>query len=253
MTGASSGIGEAVARRLASEGWKVCVVARRMEVLQELADSLGENVLPVRADISVAEDRESLFARVIDHWSRIDLLVNNAGFGRYELVADAEVADIRLLFETNVVGLMHLSKLAAQTMTAQGSGHIVNIASTAGHVAAPPLTLYASSKHAVVGFSRGLHRELRRSGVHVSVVSPGPARTPFGTVASGRWVDPRVAPGGVGVGRVVRAVNSTIRRPRRHVFVPAWYRAGAVLELLAPRLMDAPAARMGSKWFDPTR
>lgn len=250
VTGASSGIGEALARRLAAAGWRVAVAARREERLEELARTLGDQAIAVPTDVATEDDRRRLFATVLERWGRVDLLVNNAGFGRYCTVESTALNEIRRLYDTNVLGLIHLSQLAVATMRQQGGGHIVNVASTAGHVAAPPLTLYASSKHAVVGFSRALHRELRGSGIHVTVVAPGPARSSFGRVASGRDVDPAVVPGGVSVERVARAIMSVIRRPRREAFVPAWYRAGVIVEYLFPRSVDLVAARIGARWLD---
>jgi uncharacterized protein len=247
VTGASAGIGEAIARRLSADGYRVALAARRADRLEEIARELGD-ALAVPTDVTDRDARKALVEKVEAEWGRIDVLVNNAGYGRYgrtdELGFDTAVD----LFEVNVLAPIHLTQLVLGPMRARDAGHIVNIGSIAGHVPAPPLTFYAATKHALVGFTRSLHRELRGTGVRATVVSPGPARTAFGRVASGKDVDPDRVPGGVTPERVARAVSSVLRRPRREVIVPAWQWAGAITEPLAPWVLDVYTAGLSWWW-----
>jgi uncharacterized protein len=251
VTGASAGLGEAIARRLSAEGWRVALAARSADRLKEIAADLDADSgrsLVIPGDVTIAEDRQRLVDTVIEQWGRIDVLVNNAGRGQYGDVHEMPFEDVRRLFETNVLSLIDLTQLVLPHMLERDGGHIVNMGSMAGHVAAPPLTVYASTKHAVVGFTRSLHRELRGTGVHATVVCPGPARTAFGKVASGKDVDPDRVPGGVTAERVARAVSGVLRRPRRMVVVPYWQRAGIVTERLLPWVLDAYTAGIAWWW-----
>jgi uncharacterized protein len=252
VTGASSGIGAAIARRLAAEGRRVALVARGAEGLESLAadlDASEDRLLALPADVADAGARERVVRQVHERWGHIDILVNNAGFGRYSRVKETGRGSVDSMFQVNVNAPIHLTQLVLDGMLARRHGHVINMASLAGHIAAPPLTVYAATKHAVIGFSRGLHRELRGTGVRVTVVSPGPVRTSFGRVASGRPVDPAKAPGGIAAERVARRVSHALRRPRRELVIPAWYWPGVVLEHLFPWLVDYAAARQERAWM----
>jgi uncharacterized protein len=248
VTGASSGFGEAIARRLAAGGYRVALAARSAERLDAIAREIGERALAVPTDVSIRSEREALVDKVVGEWGRIDVLVNNAGYGKYASATEMAPDDVEDMFAVNVLGMIDLTRLVLPAMVDRGSGHVVNMGSIAGHVAAPPLTVYASTKHAVVGFTRALHRELRGTGVHATVVSPGWARTRFGQVASGKDVDPSRVPGGVGADRVARAVTAVLRRPRREVVVPAWLWAGVVSEHVVPWPVDAFVAGLARRW-----
>ena len=174
VTGASSGIGRATALLLAREGARVLAVARSQSDLQDLSGEHPE-ITPHVADLSSAEDREALVTAAGD----VDILVNNAGLGWTGLVEDMPGERIGQLFEVNVVALIHLTKGMMGGMLARRRGHVVNVASVASWVAAPPYTVYASTKFAVQGFTDGLRRELRGRGVVVSSVNPGPIATKF--------------------------------------------------------------------------
>lgn len=177
LTGASSGIGRLAALRLARAGAEVWAVARNEERLAALAAE-RPGIVAFPADVSVEADRAALVAAAAGH-GPIDALVNNAGLGWSGLVADMDAADVRLLFEVNVLGLIDLTQRVLAGMLARRRGHVVNVASVAGWVAAPPLTVYSATKFAVIGFSEGLRRELQGRGVTVGVVSPGPLGTEF--------------------------------------------------------------------------
>ena len=252
VTGASTGIGEHTARLLARDGHRVALVARSGQRLGRLAAELsgeGASVVSLPADVSDATDRVSIVDTVTERWGGVDVLVNNAGFGRYAPAEGTEPGDLEAMFSVNVVAAIELCRLVVPGMRLRGFGRVVNVGSMGGHIAAPPLVVYAATKHALRGYSEGLRRELRgQRDVTVTLVSPGPARTEFGRTASGMPVRPSRVPGGVGPERVAAAIRKAVRRPRREIFVPAYYRVAARLTGLVPVLGDRGAAARGRIW-----
>ena len=164
VTGASSGIGRETAALLARRGARVFAVARSEASLENLA-----------ADLSVGTDP----AAVVEAAGDVDVLVNNASIGWHGLVEDMPAEAVRQLFELNVLALVDLSQRVLPGMLERRRGHVVNLASVASWVAAPPLTVYSATKFAVQGFSDGLRREVAGRGVVVTTVNPGPVATTF--------------------------------------------------------------------------
>jgi NAD(P)-dependent dehydrogenase (short-subunit alcohol dehydrogenase family) len=182
VTGASSGIGEATARRLALAGAKLVLAARRPDRLKALAeeiDSTGARVLTVAGDITSEADRRSLVEGALNKFGRIDALVNNAGFGTRGAVETVPVEAVRKNFETNVFSLIALTQLVVPHLRRQGSGCIVNIGSVAGRIARPFSSIYDSTKHALEAITDGLRGELQPFGVRVSLIRPGFILTEF--------------------------------------------------------------------------
>ena len=186
VTGASSGIGEATARQFAREGAKVVLAARRVDRLQSLAQEIiamgtGAEAFVVQADLSKLEDIQSLINQTRDKYGRIDVLVNNAGFGRLDWLEKLDpLKDIQSQFDVNVLGVIQTTRQALPVMMKQRSGHIINMCSMAGLVATPTYTIYAACKHAVHGFSEALRREVKPWGIDVSMIYPGGVTTEFG-------------------------------------------------------------------------
>ncbi|MEL6894440.1 MAG: SDR family NAD(P)-dependent oxidoreductase, partial [Actinomycetota bacterium] len=151
VTGASSGLGERFARVLDAVGASVVLVARRADRLESLAARLTD-ALVAPADLAWSEDRERVVEATLEHFGRVDLLVNNAGIGQKTAVEDEELDRFRLAMEVNVTAMWHLSKLVAPSMIEHGGGSIVNIASMLGHVGSTPVKQahYCASKGAVV-------------------------------------------------------------------------------------------------------
>jgi len=186
ITGASSGIGEATARRLARGGAQVVISARRQKRLDALArelDPSGARVLAVAGDVTSDADRRRLVESTLAKFSRIDGLVNNAGYGTRGPLEIVPVEAIRRNFETNVFSLVALTQLVLPTMRAQGSGCIVNIGSVAGRIARPLSSIYDSTKHALEALTDGLRGELEPFGVRVSLIRPGYIVTEFVSAA----------------------------------------------------------------------
>lgn len=252
VTGASSGIGAAAARRLARPGVRIALTARRQDRLEALAQEIrarGGDALVLPADLADPAARQAVVRRIEETWGPIEVLINNAGFGYYGNVEETPWDVVERMFVVNVLAMIHLVQLAVPGMRRRGRGHIINIASVAGHIAAPPLTVYAATKFAVVGFSEGLRRELEPLGIHVTVISPGPVRTEFGRVASGLAVDPGAVPGGLDPEAVARAIERALRRPAREIVIPARYRPAIWINAALPFLVDWGASRQGQAWL----
>lgn len=182
ITGASSGIGEAAARRLAAGGARVVLFARRQDRLDALAhelDPAGANVLGVAGDLTSEADRRRLVETARAKFGRIDSLVNNAGYGTRGPVETTPVEAIRRNYETNVFALVALTQLVLPEMRARGDGCIVNIGSVAGRIARPLSSIYDSTKHALEALTDGLRGELKPFGVRVSLIRPGYIVTGF--------------------------------------------------------------------------
>lgn len=179
VTGASSGIGRDAAARLARHGAEVWAVARRGDRLDALA-AAAPGVVPYQADVTVEADRTALVEDVATA-GPIDVLVNNAGVGWGGLIERMPAAEVRRLFETNVLALIDLTQRVLPGMLTRRRGHIVNVSSAGGWVAVPPISVYSATKFAVTGFTEGLRREVQGRGVTVSLISPGPLATEFVT------------------------------------------------------------------------
>lgn len=172
VTGASSGIGEASARALAADGWKVIVAARRVERLEKLAEEIGAvaHHLDVTSDESVAALAEAI--------GPIDLLVNNAGGAKgLESVTDADLDDWRWMYETNVLGTVAVTQALAPALIASGAGTIVNVGSTAGRVTYEGGGGYTAAKHALAAVTETLRLELNGQPVRITEIAPGMVKT----------------------------------------------------------------------------
>ena len=187
VTGASAGIGEATARRLAREGARITLAARRKDKLDALKQEIvagGGSAEAVVADITSPEDRERLVRETMSVYGRIDALVNNAGYGHRGPVELVPVESIRQNFETNLFSLIALTQLVIPIMRDQGGGRIVNVSSVAGKVARPLSSIYDSTKHALEAISDGLRGELAMFGIKVVIIEPGFIITEFSQVAN---------------------------------------------------------------------
>ena len=183
ITGASSGMGRETAILLAREGHTVYAGARRADRMGDLTE-LG--VVPVQMDVTRAEDNERAVRRILDAEGRIDVLINNAGFGLYGAVEDISLEDARYQFEVNLFGLAHLTRLVLPHMRAQGAGRIVNTSSMGGRVFTPFGAWYHASKHALEGWSDCLRIETAPFNIQVVLIQPGLIRTEFGQVLGGK-------------------------------------------------------------------
>ena len=173
ITGASSGIGLLTAQALRQRGYRVFGTSRKPMAVT--ADGTEMLVCDVTDDASVLGTVEEVMRRA----SRIDLLVNNAGFGIEGAAEESSIAQVHALFDTNFYGLVRMTNAVLPIMRAQGSGRILNVGSVAGFVPMPFGSYYAATKHAIEGYSESLDHEVRRFGVRVAVIEPAATRTSF--------------------------------------------------------------------------
>lgn len=180
VTGASSGIGESIAVALAADGWRVYAVARRVERMASLEQ---HGIRPFRMDVTDDASMVAGIDRIIEQEGRIDLLVNNAGYGSYGPVEHVSIAEARRQFEVNVFGPARLVQLVTPHMRDRHSGRIVNISSIGGKVHEPLGAWYHATKFALEGFSDSLRVELAPFGIDVVIIEPGPIRSEWNTIA----------------------------------------------------------------------
>ena len=177
VTGASSGIGEATARRLARGGASLILGARRTDRLEALADELPTPVLTRRTDVTRRGDVEALVAAAVEEYGRLDVLVSNAGISTIGPVADLDVDGWSAMVDVNLRGVLHGIAAALPVFRRQGRGHFVTTVSTAGLKIVPTMAVYAATKNAVRTLMEGLRQESTDGAVRVTSVSPGYVRT----------------------------------------------------------------------------
>ncbi len=184
ITGASSGIGSACAERFAAAGCRLLLVARRAERLARLAERLGKTevrVLPL--DVRDRAMVRGAFAALPPVWRAVDVLVNNAGLARgLGPLHEGEIDDWEEMVDTNLKGLLYVTRAVLPQMVERGRGHVVNIGSIAGHEVYPGGNVYCASKHAVAALTRAVGIDLLGTGVRVSTVDPGMVETEFSLV-----------------------------------------------------------------------
>jgi serine 3-dehydrogenase len=187
VTGASSGIGAACAEAFAGAGCRLLLAARRLDRLDALAarlrDKLGVEVATARLDVRDRLEVDAFVDGLEPSWAMVDILVNNAGLARGLAPLHAgDVADWEEMIDTNLKGLLWVTRTVLRGMVERGSGHIVNIGSIAGHETYPAGNVYCASKHAVTALGRALNIDLLGTGVRVSSVDPGMVETEFSLV-----------------------------------------------------------------------
>ncbi|MCC7512791.1 MAG: SDR family NAD(P)-dependent oxidoreductase [Anaerolineae bacterium CFX3] len=245
ITGASSGFGMDAARLFAEEGCNVVLAARRIDRLQELAASIqarGGEAFAVPVDVAAREEVEVMVETVLDLYERVDILFNNAGFGRIiwndNMTAER---DIETQLKVNLLGLIYVTHAILPSMLERRSGHIINMSSVAGWIAPPTYTIYSASKYGVRGFTDALRREARPFGVNVSGIYPGPAKTEFGQhtgdhpmkkSALRRYFRSMTSE------QVAERVVEIAKRPRRAVVMPWYYNLAIWADWYMPWFVD---------------
>ncbi len=179
ITGASSGIGKATAEYFLSKGWNVAATMRSPEKIEDSA--LDAAMIYLRLDVTDPETIKSALSQTLEKFGRIDVLVNNAGYGLTGAIESLSMEQIKRQYDTNVFGLIAVTQAVLPTMRSQRSGAIVNISSIGGRIGFPFISAYHSTKWAVEGFSESLRFELRPFGIEVKIIEPGGIRTDFGT------------------------------------------------------------------------
>jgi NAD(P)-dependent dehydrogenase (short-subunit alcohol dehydrogenase family) len=179
ITGASRGLGLEIARAALEAGDQVVATARRPEQLQNILQGYGDKVLVAGLDITVPAQAEAAVSLTKEKFGRIDVLVNNAGYGQIGWFENTSSDQIEKQFSTNVFGTMHVTRAVLPLMRAQRSGHVFTVSSIAGVLAFPGSSVYSASKFALEGWMEGLAQELSPLGVHATVIEPGFFRTDF--------------------------------------------------------------------------
>jgi NAD(P)-dependent dehydrogenase (short-subunit alcohol dehydrogenase family) len=247
VTGASAGIGREVALAFAREGAKVVVGARRRERLDELVAQIqaaGGQAVAALLDVGEEEDVRRFVGTAAARFGRLDVLVNNAGYGVHGRVEETPSAAFERIMRVNYLGTVHGCRAALPVMKKQGSGVIVNISSIVGHRALPGGAAYAASKAAQISLAESLRVELRGTGIHVCSVHPISTVTEFHEVLS-RESAGNVRPMGPrqSAEAVARAVVRCAKRPRPEVYPYPPSRLIVWLNALSPRIVDWLAYR----------
>lgn len=249
ITGASSGIGAEIAIELARRGATLALFGRNMDGLRMTASHIGEGQHQLyELDVTSDKQVQEVVERVMADFGRIDVWINNAGFGRFERLLDAPLSDFANMMDVNYMGVVRCTKAVMPHMLKARKGQIVNVASIAGKIGSAKSTAYAASKHAVLGFTNSLRQELAGTGVVVTAINPGPIDTPFFVQAdpSGDYVR-SIRRFMLKPEQVARAVADAIERRRTHVDLPWVMSFGAKLFALFPALFERIAGRLLNK------
>lgn len=245
VTGASMGIGEALARSCARRGAKLALAARSPDRLEKLASELGGRAIAIQADVTQYAGRTHIVEQTLASLGRIDVLVNNAGAGMYASTEATDPDEVRRLFELNVFAPLELVQAVLPHMKKTG-GQIVNVSSVAGHVGLPFMGAYCATKFALRAFNDAMRIELKPHGIHVIGVYPGRVRSQFqANVRGSRSSHPmRWQAGGISSEECAEAIVRAVLRDRRDVVVPGRMRAVIDFANGFPGMMDRILARV---------
>ena len=268
ITGCSTGFGRDLAKLVIGRGWCAVVTARDRAKVSDLAQGVEDRVLALSLDVTDADQIADSVRAATATFGRVDVLVNNAGYGYQASVEEGEEDKIRAQFDANVFGLFALTRAVLPMMRTQRSGHILNITSVAGFVGFPASGYYAATKHAVEGFSDALAAEAGPLGIRVTCIEPGPFRTDWAgrslvqtpnaisdyAETAGARLKATSEKSGTQAGDPVRAGEAMIRvteieNPPRHLVLGAWG-YDAVTTRLRQRLADIEAWRETSLGAD---
>jgi short-subunit dehydrogenase len=243
VTGASSGIGAATAKRLAEEGMQVVLVARRLDLLTVLADEIRQNggrSHILAADLTEETERIRVFKEIEKRFGNVDVLVNNAGLGWYGYGDEMSWKTAWEMLQVNVESVVQLSLSFLAKMRRRNTGHIINIGSISGSIPSQGIALYGATKSFLDNFTTALYRELTGTRVHVSVVRAGPVRTEFGEAALAQENGGHVPTEKIGVTAdfVAWRIWKLLLRPRRVIYIPGWLRVVPWAELAFGWIID---------------
>ncbi|MEB3100453.1 SDR family NAD(P)-dependent oxidoreductase [Ferviditalea candida] len=239
ITGASSGIGLEMAKLFAANGAHVVMLSRNEQKLAEASNQVVGSKEAVVLDVASFEEASRTAARIVDRHGKIDIWINNAGYGIFNRFAEAPMEQFEQMMDVNYLGTVRCTKAVLPYMLDAQNGHIINIASMAGKIGSAKSSAYSATKHAVIGFTNCLRQELAGTGVYLTLINPGPIDTPFFDQAdpSGQYKK-NVAWFMLRPEKVARIVLKAARTRQPEVNVPFTAAAGVKLFQLFPRLFD---------------
>ncbi len=186
ITGASKGFGREWAEAALERGDQVAATARKPETLDALVDKYGDQVLPLKLDVTDRAADQAAVKQAAEHFGRLDVVINNAGYGHFGMVEEVTEQELRAQLETNLFGAVWVTQAALPVMREQGSGHIIQVSSIGGISAFPNVGAYHASKWALEGLSQSLAQEVARFGIHVTLIEPGGFSTDWAGPSSQR-------------------------------------------------------------------
>lgn len=240
ITGASSGMGRLLALRVAHEGARVALVARREQKLRELAADIekgGSEALMVPCDVA---ERDQVFAaaeQILNHFDHVNVLVNNAGYGHHRRFLEWDLDDMERMLKVNFLGSLYWTKALLPQMVERHAGWIVFMASVAGKIGVPEESAYVASKFALVGLAEALSVEVEDAGVHVLTVCPGAINTDFFDAEALQRMPPVARRSMIEPERVINAIMRALARGKHEITVPSVMAAGYVIRAIAPEFM----------------
>ncbi|QUG42004.1 SDR family NAD(P)-dependent oxidoreductase [Psychrobacillus sp. INOP01] len=239
ITGATSGVGLMLAKTLHEAGYEIWATGRNTTVLNSLS---ADGIHTIEADLTSVQSFDSLFIDM----KTPDSVIHCAGVGTFSYLLDMDEGDMEKMLQVNVLAPMKLTKYFAQKMKTRGSGHFIFVASQAGKVATPKASVYAASKHAILGFANAIRMELKEFGVNVTTINPGPIDTPFLDLAdeTGNYrssmKEHLLTPE-----KVVASIEQVIEKPVREVDLPSYMGITSKLYAIAPSIVET----VGKKYF----
>ena len=244
ITGASSGIGEATARYAAQKGYSLFVTARRVERLERLCteiNSQGGKAVYDAADLTDLSQINAVVGNALDQYGKIDVLVNNAGFGRLKWLEQLDpLEDIARQIQLNLISVIQLTRAVLPRMIQNKGGHIINIDSVAGFIGIPTYSVYAASKFGLRGFNEALRREVGVYGIKVSSVYPGSVDTEFAenagierksSIKTPAWLQ-------LNAHQVGRSIINLIQHPKNQVIIPGYMTYAVWINQVFPGFVD---------------
>lgn len=240
ITGATSGVGLLLAESLHNAGHQIWASGRNVDVLEHL-DVLGLHT--IQADLTKEQSFDDLFLQM----GTPDTIVLCAGVGTFAYLSELVEKDMTQMIHVNVLAPMLLTKYFAEKMKERGSGHIIFVASQAGKVATPKASVYAASKHAILGFANSVRMELKEFGIQVTTINPGPIDTPFLDLAdqTGNYRD-KLSKHLLTPEKVVETITKTIERPVREVDLPSYMSITSKLYAVFPKTIET----LGRSFFN---
>src|SRR5215471_6966387 len=249
ITGASMGIGEAIAKLFGEHGANIVLLSRDSSRAEAARTQIGfpERTAAFACDVRHSEEIDRVIALTLHHFKRIDIWINNAGHGLLDSVSEMDMSACQDMFETNFFGAVSAMQKVIPVMRQQGGGAIINISSVAGHVPLPFHAAYSATKFALNAFGKAARVELKKDGIHVLTVCPGYVRTAFGENAVRGNELKKVRPDsvrGISADRVARATLQGYRKQKREVIVPWTMHVPVKLYQLFPSLVEWSMSRM---------